>query len=288
MSRPSLQEIRQRIGSGIAVFVEGASEKDDPFYYRRWFDDQARTFTFFAGGGWQEVMRIVQELRQQDPALPVYGIIDRDYADDEEWEAFNEQFEQTHVLKTPKFMLENYLLNPDGWAKVFEFLFRRYGGAPEGWRSPEEIALKIEDAYRACLSLAAHNWVIKFGNERYTEQAATTPENLRCYLQHPDALQGVNPEEKLAQWGKMLSAKENFAELYQQRLTWLQQQSLLDWEKFVPGKFVLAVLHRQFPRRPGARGFDLSHYLDLYMDKCPEPPDDLNEILQRIRRAAGR
>ncbi len=286
MSLPSVEEILQRTGSGIAVIVEGESEKDDPYFYGRWFGGHAKTFTFFAGGNWQGVINSVQKLRQEIPSLPVFGIIDRDYADDDEWEAFNAQFPQTHVLKMPKFTLENYLLNPEGWFRVFCLIFRN--NPPSGWDSPKAIEQKIREAYKNCLPLAAHNWVIKFGNEHYKDRAEQTPERERKYLEHPDALKGLDPESKLRQWGEKIGSVEDFGNLYRERLNCLQEMTPDEWTKFVSGKFVLRILHRQFPRRPGRGQFDIDHYLDLYLDKYPQPPKDLDDILQKIRQMAGR
>jgi hypothetical protein len=106
MSLPSHDEIRERTGHGTAIFLEGETMRDDPYFYGRWFDDQSLTFTFFACGGRLVVVEGVQLRQTEMPDVPIYGIIDRDFADEDEFEAFNNDFPQSRVLKTPKFTFE--------------------------------------------------------------------------------------------------------------------------------------------------------------------------------------
>jgi hypothetical protein len=281
MSHPSHDEIKERIGHGVAVFVEGESQRDDPYFYGRWFGAESQVFAFFACGGCNAVISAVEQRRQDLPDVPIFGIVDRDYADEDEWQTFNDDFQQSHVLKMPKFTLENYLLDAECWHKTFMLVFGE--SPPDDWNSPEANAQQIQQAYMECLSLAAHNWVIKFGNAHYSEQAARTPERDRTYLETPEALATRDPAAKLADWGRAIGASEDFAELYRKRLQRLQAISLDELPKFVSGKHVLRSLHRRFPKRQ----IGLGVYLNLYLDRCPDPHDDLKELLRQIRVAAG-
>jgi len=276
-------ELRFRTGQGIPIIVEGNSDEDDPWFYRQWFDDRARQVTFFPQNGWSQVVKAVAGLRGRCPDMPVYGLIDRDFASDE---ALDADFATTGILRTPRYTLENYLLGPRCWAQVFGFIFRRRGGAPESWDDPSQVQGYIEQAYRDCLVLAAHNRVIKFGTDHYPAQAAQTPETERTYREHPDALADVDPAAKLCAWGQQLGTTEDLGDLFMQTLQALEQGGLSIWEQQVSGKYVLRELHRRFPRPDGGQ-FPLSHYLNLYLRECPDPPPDLVRLIERIIADAG-
>jgi hypothetical protein len=278
-------ELEIRAGRGVAVIAEGNSYEDDPWFYGQWFDDRARQVAFFPQNGWSRVVEAVTELRRRCPGVPVYGLIDRDFASDD---ALDADFAARGILRTPRYTLENYLLEPGCWARVFGFIFRRQGGAPQGWDDPAQVRNHIEQAYRDCLVLAAHNRVIKFGNERYLEQAARTPETERTYRDHPESLAGIDPAAKLRSWGQQIGAAEDLGDLFGQTLRALEQDSLSAWEQQVSGKYVLRELHRRFPRLPGTGQFSLSHYLNLYLRECPGPPPDLVRLIERIIEDAGR
>ncbi len=279
-------ELEIRAGRGIAIIVEGDSYGDDPLYYGQWFNNQASQVTFFPQNGWPKVIAAVLELRQRCPGVPVYGVIDRDFTN----YALDAAFVTQGILRTPLYTLENYLLDPNCWAQVFTLIFRPHpGGVPDGWGDPVRVQAYIEQAYRDCLVLAAHNWVIKFGHEHYFNQATQTRQSDREYRENLEAFGNVDPADKLGRWGQQLAANEDFTQLYTQKLQMLNQANLDEWEKQVSGKYVLHQLHQQFPRRPGRRAlFDLGHYLNLYLDKCIHPPADLVRLIDHIIQDAGR
>ena len=272
-------ELEIRAGRGIAIIVEGDSYEADAWFYGQWFNDRARQITFFPQNGWPRVVAAVAELRRRCPGVLVYGIIDRDFAGDD---ALDADFDDEGILRTSLYTLENYFLDPACWAQVFAFIFRRQGDAPDGWSDPAQVGGYIEQAYGDCLTLAAHNRVIQFGNQRYSTQATQTSENERAYREHPDALTGVDPAAKLHAWGQQLGAAEDLGERFEQALRDLQTVGLTEWEQQVSGKHVLKKLHRRFPRLPKAGLFSLGHYLNLYLDKCPDPPPDLASLIGRI------
>ena len=172
----------------------------------------------------------------------------------------------------------NYLLEPEGWAKVMALIFRR--GAPDGWDDATRVQQYIEQCYRDCLPLTAYNRVVKFGCTNYEEQALLTPKAQRVYKTHLKALQSIDPLSKLREWGTKLDAKEDFGELFEQHLDRLSKSSFEIWQQEVSGKYVFAHLHLKFPHRK--KRFDRDHYLNLYMDRYPTPPSDLEKIVAKI------
>jgi hypothetical protein len=275
-------EVMVRAGRGAAIIVEGESAEKDPWFYGQWFGDLAREVTFFPQDGWTRVVEAVAELRRRCPDVPVYGIIDRDFADDA---ALDLDF-ASGILRTPSYTLENYLLDPACWAEVFRFIFRRQMETPAGWDQAALVHGYIEAAYRSCLDLAAHNWVIKYGWDHYPAQATASSEHQRTYREHSDALAGIEVADKLRTWGLQMGCAEDFGALFEDKRLSLLAGGPDSWAKHISGKYVLRVFHRAFPRRPGAGQFDLGHYLNEYLRACPNPPDDLSRLLERILIAA--
>lgn len=271
-------EVTVRSGRGVAVLVEGESAEEDPWFYGQWFGDRARQVTFFPQDGWSRVIEAVAELRRRCPDVPVYGIIDRDFVDDA---ALDAGF-ASGILRTPCYTLENYLLDPACWAAVFRLIFRRQGGAPGGWDQAELVQGHIEAAYRSCLDLAAHNMVIKYVWHSYRELGRATAERDRSYRDHPDAFKEISPAAKLTAWGQQMECPEDLGARFHEHRAALETAGVADWQKMVSGKYVLHVLQGRFPLLPGAGRFGLSHYLNLYLDRCPDPPVDLTRIVEKI------
>lgn len=275
-------EVTVRAGRGVAVIVEGQTAEEDPWYYNQWFGDRARQVTFFPQDGWPLVIKAVVELRRRCPEIPVYGIIDRDFAEDETLDA---DFTTLGILRTPAYTLENYLLDPTCWAAVFHFIFRRQSGAPEGWDRPEQAQAYIAAACAACLDLTAYNQVIKYGTEQCPEFAHVAAG--RSYLHHPDALNRQDPAGMLSIWGQQIGCSEELGQLFRQKRASLDGVRLAEWKRVVSGKHILSVLHSQFPLLPHAGRFGLSHYLNWYLRECPDAPMDLIQIIDRIIADAG-
>lgn len=278
---PSIDELEIELltGQGIAIVVEGDSYVDDPFFYGQWFGDRAREVTFFPQDGWAQVIRAVAELRQRCSGVPIYGIIDRDFCQPEHLDA---DFETQGILRTPQYTLENYLLDPKGWAKVFQFIFRPFRPLAENWDDEVKMACLIANAYTECFVLSAHNRAIKFGNDNFTNQAVLTPEKSRCYLEVAHALEKDRAIQKLQVWGGQIGAGTKLIEVFEEHLAVLNQADLPFLQQHISGKYVLGWLHRRFPKRPGAGQFDLKHYLNEYLRACPEPPPDITELINRI------
>jgi hypothetical protein len=274
-------ELRNRTGRGVAILVEG-EEGGDVWFYRQWFGN--RPVAFFAQGSWYQVGEAVIELRIQCPDIPIYGIIDRDFAEDS---ALEVNFDSQGVVRTPLYTIENYLLDPNCWAKVFDFIFRRSGRAPDGWDEPLQVWNYIEQVYSECLPLAAHNWVVKFCGEKYQDKILIGGKQFK-YLESPMALSGRNAEIVLLEWGRHLGIAENLGDLFTQKLGELRASDFAGWQKQVSGKYVLRELHRRFPLRKGGTGrFDVNHYVDLLLQFCPEPPEDLDRLIRYVLQRAN-
>lgn len=276
---PSIDQIEIEItaGRGIAIIVEGDSFRDDPYYYRRWFDDRASEVSFYPQDGWSQVLNAVAQLRERVPGMPVYGIRDRDFCEDAE---LDRAFETHGILCTPRYTLENYLLDPKCWAAVMQIIFDRDPVAAKGWNDEAQVCTFINDAYRNCLGLAAHNWVVKLIAAKYLAQATQQP---REYLKHPRALAAaVALLASLCAWGKQLGVTEDLNAVYAEKLAELEQMEFAAWEKQVSGKYVLHALYQQFPLPAGSGRLPLDQFLNLYMNQCYEPPADLSALIERI------
>ncbi|MEW5987961.1 MAG: DUF4435 domain-containing protein [Chloroflexota bacterium] len=271
-------ELRNRTGRGVAILVEGA-ERGDASLYTHWFSD--RPVAFFAQGSWGQVIQAVGDLRQLCPDVPIFGIIDRDFADQQ---ALDADFAVKGILRTARYTLENYLLAPECWKNVFSLIFLRDAQVPDNWDDPTQIQTYILQAFQACLPLAAYNWVIQSCREEYPAEYDQWPIE---YAKHPAELERQDSAVKLHNWGQQCGISEDLGQLYELRLAELQQGDLATWQQLVSGKCVLSELQKRFPRRMGRGQFDLDHYLTLYLDKCPEPQADLTALIQRILAHVG-
>ncbi len=271
-------EIQLSTGHGIGIIVEGETYADDPFYYRTWFGDRANEVTFFPQNGWAQVMTAVSELRQRNPDIPVYAIIDRDFCEDHKLDC---DFDSLGILRTPRYTLENYLLDPACWAATFQLIFPRNLAAAQGWNQTEFVAQQIKAAYQACCGLAAHNWVVSSITPHYESQPHFQSRN---FLQHFKAYSGDGAvSEALLNWQNQLGASEDLPALFQTRLAFLLSQSQEVQATQVSGKYVLKYLHDRFPLKPPRMTkYALNDYLDYYLDKCSSPPPDLVALIDRI------
>ncbi len=271
-------EVEERTGNGVAIVVEGQTYEDDPWFYGRWFGGRAQQVTFFPQDGWPQVFAAVARLRADGCRVPVYGIVDRDFCEDE---ALDADFATCGILRTPRYTIENYLLEPECWAQVLKLAFSRQGQAPDGWNGTTMVANHIQFAYHECLPIAAHNRVVQFAQEHYNCSASS-----RVYLMHPAAAMAQDLSLELREWGRTLAAEVDFGALFDDRRRELETDDLALWQKHVSGKAVLWAFHEHLPSVK--RRYDLDHYLNLYMDRCPDPPADLTALVDRILQAAGR
>lgn len=269
-----------RTGRGAIVVLEGETEHDDPYFYGRWFGDLARQVSFFPQNGWEKVVVAVKELREAIPDRPVFGIVDRDFADGAVVEAQEHAVPADGVFRTRRYTLENYLLDPVGWAKCAATLHR--GTAPAPWDHAEGVAAKLEQAYRACAGVAAWNVIVSAECRREPQHPVGSP----GYREHPDALP-KDPAQELMRWGAQRAAPRSLADEFSARLARMQQMNVQELSCWVTGKAVLKVFLRDFPVPFGPRIHN-EVLKNLYLNAHPAPPDELDGLVRRIITLAGR
>lgn len=279
---PTDIEIRWRkSGAGVCVIVEGETEQDDAWFYNQWFGDRAREITFFPQNGWTEVINAVTTLRTTIGSKSVYGIIDRDFVPNITYPPLPPD----GILRTPKYTLENYLLDPDCWFQYIRPYTRR---TPKpGWNTLEEVIVTIENLYRVCIPLTAYNWTLFEARNQNYQNFITLPSPQKTYKEHPKAiaeigdvpayLQGI--EAAMGLTGDYLGWR------YTNLTTIMARSSLSSLEQVISGKYVLTLLKEQFPLRiSGRQTWD--DILGAYIDTCPTPPEDLRLLVDLILQDA--
>ncbi len=262
-------ELELSAGKGVAVIVEGGTYRDDPWFYEQWFGNLSRQVVFHPQGGWPQVVAAVRELRQRCP-VPIYGIIDRDFCADYELDA---DFEISGILRTPRYTLENYLLDPICWASVFKLIARDPATA-SGWDDVQRVKVIIDDLYQKFLPVAAHNWVVKTITQKYFVET----ENVRKYLEDYQSFnQRAAVLNGLREWGVRISATEDLEQMFEERLNQLSRHSP---ESQISSKYVLKKLYELSP--PILRRSALDAWESIYLNFCPTPPPDLVKLIDRI------
>lgn len=279
-SYPIISDIEMRwraSGSGVCVIVEGETEQHDAWFYNYWFGDRAREITFFPQDGWEHVVEAVAELRVRLGDRAVYGIIDRDF----ETVVGVEPFPDSGVLRTPKYTLENYLLEAECWFKCIQPHTLR---APKpGWQTSGQVQTTIRGLYQQCLPLSAFNWTLKQARTADPAGFASLPRKDREFRgEHPKALTGLGDVSgHLRSLGARLNLAADLGFMYEERLAHLQGLPHDQLEEVVSGKFVHNLLSEQFPLKlSGERSWD--DMLSAYLFHCPHPPADLRHLITAI------
>lgn len=280
---PALTDIEiqwRAAGSVACVLVEGETELDDAWYYRAWFGDRSREVAFFPQDGWEKVVVAVADLRASLDSRCIYGIVDRDF---EEVPSFP-PMPGDGILRTRKYTLENYLLDPECWYRYVRPHTRRV--PREGWNSLEEVRATIDGLYRECLPLSAFNWTLRRARnlDRVAFEGLSTAD--KEYLEHPQALAGLGDASPyLRALQARLGIGHDLGQMYIDRLAALSDLPLAGLEEVVSGKYVIKILRHRFPlgRLSRQRWEDV---LSAYVDGCPEPHPDLVQLVDQIAQAA--
>jgi hypothetical protein len=261
-------------GSGVCVIVEGETELDDAWFYNRWFGYRAKEVTFFPQDGWEQVVNAVTVLRERVGSKSVYGIIDRDFEEEVIWEPMPED----GIQRTRWFTLENYLLDPDCWFSYIRQHTRRYPSP--GWNKPEEVQVTIAGFYNRCLPLSAYNWVLHEARKLDYDAFKTLED--RVHKAHPKAIDELGDvAEYLRGVQQQMRLGEDLGQLYEERLAALQEMPSEQLDEVVSGKWVLKLLSEQFPLKlSGKQAWN--SVLGAYLDHCPDPPNDLAALIDRI------
>ncbi|AUX22266.1 uncharacterized protein SOCEGT47_027670 [Sorangium cellulosum] len=279
-------EVVLRSGAGIAIICEGEDYREDEFFYKEWFGHLGRSVTFHAQDGWKCVQDAVMELRRRGTPVPVYGLLDRNFTSDEEIARQMTPSFDGACYRLPRYDLESYLLDPEGWLGVVRrVLWRREGHVPPGWDTTQAITERIHDFYRQALPIAAHNWSAR----RLAESHATQPGfTARSYITAIQALATVNVEDALGAWASAFGADTLARQTYLERLAFLQarEDDLDELQKHVSGKLVFQEIHRAIPcarKRP-----DRMDLAERYLDQLREPPPEIAALIDVILSRAER
>lgn len=284
MACPSLSDIEikwRASGSGVCILVEGETEFDDAWFYGRWFGDRAREVTFFPQDGWSRLVSAVGSLRNSLGAKKVYGIVDRDFE-----QPVYSPVPADGILRTRKYTLENYLLSPQCWFElVHPFMQRR---SRPTWTTEKDVRATLEGLYRECIPLSAYNWVLHQARALDDAAFACLAEREKEYATHPAALDGWGDVPgRLRRIQTEMGLLDDLAVLYTDRLADLQQLSLTELEEVVTGKAVMTLLRSRFPLDlTSKQAWD--DLLGSYVHKCPDPPDDLRDLVDVIVEDAHR
>ena len=189
-------------------------------------------------------------------------------------------FPASGIFRTRRYTLENYLLDPDCWFSLIQpFTPRR---PKPGWTTVQEVQLTLQGLYRECLSLSAYNWTLR--QARRADEAAfrKLPKATQSYRPHPNSLTDsqsvlVNLSKTQAQMG----VTQDLGQVYTARLAELQTFSDDQLTVVVSGKSVHKLLSERFPLRLSGRDA-WDDVVGAYLDRCPDPPADLIEIIERI------
>lgn len=268
-------EIRWQTAGGVCVVVEGETDQDDAWFYNRWFSNRSSQVTFYPQNGWEKVTAAIAELRQRNPGIPVYGILDRDF----ETPPICPPVPPDGILRTRKFATENYLLSPDCWFQCIEpYLLRN--PRPD-WASPGLVRGKIEALYHECLPITAYNWTLREARRIDFNAFRRLVESDRKDRVHPDQLLSRNPAADLNGIAATMAIADDLGAIYQERLAYLQTCDPAALEELVNGKFVMKRLRQSFPLQPlQAKTWD--DMLSSYVFRCPDPPSDLAALIDTI------
>ena len=279
MGTLTLNEIElawRKSGSGVCIIVEGETELEDAWFYKQWFDYRAREISFFPQDGYEQVELAVAELRPRLGAKSVYGLIDRDFAPDVTYPPLP----ANGIFRTRKYTLENYLLSPECW---FDYIRPHTLRSPKpGWNSLAEAQATIISLYQECVPLSAYNWTLHQARAQDYEAFKVMPEADRQYKRHPKSLDNLNVPDHLHQLQMRIGLTSlDLPQLYARQVEDLMKAPLGTLGTMVSGKYVLNRFRESFPLKiSGKQAWD--DVLGAYIDKCPDPPLDLAQLIDLI------
>lgn len=255
-------------GQGAVVVVEGERRQDDEWFYGQWFGHLGPRISFFAQNGWERVVAAVAYLRAELPRRAVFGIVDGDFVDPVDGTPA-----ELGIHRLPRYTLENYLLEPEGWLRLAKLVTR--GALPNGWRSVEDVDRRIDDAFIECLPLAAFNRTAFDEHLRY-------PVDRLGYRGHPDAFGKTSPRAVLEGWGEHRGAPRPLADVFEEHLARLRASTRDVWHGEVTGKAVLKVFLNMLIRAVQIPMRQHDFLCSSYLGQQPQPHQDLEDIVGAI------
>jgi len=267
-------------GGGPLVLCEGPENGRDRLVYSAWSRAQRQVVAFRGVQGCTQVVKCVSEIRAEEPYLRVHGIVDRDYGRVGTPGVEQPGGEFIHTLRGH--CIENYLLDPEGWAAVAARL-HRLKGPPEGWRKPDEVRQRILDFYQAAVPVTALNIAIHELSTLHRDSQSFRPARFR------QSITAARTREDAVDQGRNWAVRSGQADRASELIggTVDTLLSLADPDELalsVSGKLVLeqlvAELSPEQPRRGRYRTDD--ELIGLYLSDCPQPPAEIATLLRRI------
>ena len=90
----------------------------------------------------------------------------------------------------------------------------------------------------------------------------------------------ADPAARLQVIQRKMGLANDLRLIYSERLGELQGMTFSEQEEVVSGKYVLKLLKESFPLKGSQQNWD--EVLSAYINICPDPPDDLKNILDLI------
>lgn len=278
MSYPSIDQlvVSVQAGSGVAVIVEGESAREDAWFFKQWFGGLARQVTFFPQDGWQAVTRAVGELRRLLPHMPIYGIMDRDFIDDDSvYVHGHTMMPADGLLRMPRRNLENYLFEPEGWVTTLRQVMR--GEIIPGWSKHGELQAKFDELYERYLPVAAYNSVLAHLERNYGVGLV--------HVGHPNAIHERDLEAHFRELAHAHGLTDDLYGLFRGRLAAYEALPTSDRSMVVDGKHVLRDFKNSLPSP--FRGWPEDSLISLYMSARPEAPVELDQLVRFVLADAG-
>jgi hypothetical protein len=261
-------------GLGAIVFVEGELITDDQRFFQKWFDSRAREIRFFAQNGWKQVAAAVAEVRAELHDRRVFGIVDRDLGAAPSLDALGRPVSSDGVFRTARYTLENYLLEPEGWAKVLNTYSGRKG-LPAGWDSTEAVQQRISEAVDACLAASAMNRTVR-------DEERRQPVDIKEFVHY--AVAESECRDRLAKWRRPDVPPRPLVEAFEGHLASLKGASPEEKLALVSGKAALKQLAAGINQARGSK-IHVDDWVSAYFREFSNPPADITRIVDAILSA---
>jgi hypothetical protein len=241
-----------RAGQGTLVFVEGESEEDDAWFYNRWFAARATEVTFVAQNGWSQVARAVATVRGLYPNRAVFGLLDGDHVAEDLDPTPPVVPPADGVLRTPRFTMENHLLDPEPLRQALASLSRT---PPAG----ADVEARLLELYRSFAKVAAYNraqWCL-------ASAGCDAP-----FETHPAAVTNA----AVSDLGVRSRARigSDLRSVYDHAVEVLTGAPLHVLHRHVSAKYVVRALGASFPE---LKALGVEQRLTLLARHAPAPPD---------------